>query len=266
MSNRAGGFVWYELMITDPEAASDFYGSVVGWKIGPNAMPDGGLDYRMIERDDGGFAGGVLKLSEQMIAGGARPAWMGYLHVADVDAKVEAFSAQGGQVHMPPMTMDGVGRMAMVTDPQGAPIYLMKPQPPEGQDNMESDVFSPDKAQHVRWNELMTSDPDAAIAFYKQHFGWSQEGGMDMGELGTYAFIQHDGVGIGAIMPQMPEMPVSAWTYYMGVNDIDLAHSAIQASGGKILNGPMEIPGGEYALNALDPQGAAFGLVGPRKE
>jgi predicted enzyme related to lactoylglutathione lyase len=86
-----------------------------------------------------------------------------------------------------------------------------------------------------------------------------------MGEFGQYRFVQKDGVGIGAIMPRMPEMPVSLWSFYFGVDDIDRAAKAITESGGKILNGPMEIPGGEFALNGLDPQGASFGLVGPRK-
>ena len=264
MTRPAGGFIWYELMTTDPDAAAAFYGPVVGWKIGANAMPGGDMDYRMIERGDGGYAGGVLALTGQMTAGGARPAWMGYLHVEDVDAEVAAITAEGGQVHMPPITMAGVGRMAMVADPQGAPVYLMAPRPPEGREDMESDVFSPDKARHVRWNELMTTNQDAAIAFYRKHFGWTQEGGMPMGELGTYAFVQHDGLGIGAIMPLMPDMPASVWSYYIGVDDIDRAAAAIGAEGGSIVNGPMEIPGGEFALNALDPQGAAFGLVGPR--
>jgi predicted enzyme related to lactoylglutathione lyase len=63
----------------------------------------------------------------------------------------------------------------------------------------------------------------------------------------------------------MPEMPVSIWTYYIGVDDIDRAVAAINDNGGKVLNGPMEIPGGEFAVFCMDPQGASFGLVGPRK-
>ena len=88
---------------------------------------------------------------------------------------------------------------------------------------------------------------------------------MDMGEFGQYRFVQKDGIGIGAIMPRMPEMPVSIWTYYIGVDDIDRAVAAINDNGGKVLNGPMEIPGGEFAVFGMDPQGASFGLVGPRK-
>jgi predicted enzyme related to lactoylglutathione lyase len=264
MANAHGGFIWYELMTPDPAASKRFYDAVVGWSIDEQSVAPG-LEYSMIKRSDGGNAGGVMTLDEQMRANGARPAWLGYLHARDVDRTVEAIRGNGGQVMMPPWDQPGVGRLAMVTDPQGAPFYLMDPLPPQDDPDAVSDVFSTDEAQHVRWNELSTSDQDGAIAFYKRHFGWSQEGGMDMGPLGRYAFIQHDGVGIGAIMPRMPEMPVTLWTYYIGVDDIDRAASAVTAGGGKILNGPMEIPGGEYALNAMDPQGAAFGLVGPRK-
>src|SRR3546814_10341844 len=76
-----------------------------------------------------------------MLAGGARPAWMGYLEVADVDAAVAAIEADGGAVHMPATDLP-VGRIAMVSDPQGAVFYVMDPIPPEGMEGMESDVFS----------------------------------------------------------------------------------------------------------------------------
>ena len=264
MPDQSGAFIWYELMTPDPSASKRFYDAVVGWNIAEEQVAPG-VDYRMIQRSDGGNAGGVLTLTPEMEANGARPVWLGYLHAADVDATVEAIRADGGQVLMPPWDQPGVGRLAMVTDPQGAPFYLMDPLPPEGDPGATSDVFSPLQAEHVRWNELSTSDQDGAIAFYKRHFGWSQDGDMDMGQLGRYAFVQHGGTGIGAIMPRMREMPVTLWTYYFGVDDIDRAAGAVTAGGGKVLNGPMEIPGGEYSLNGMDPQGASFGLVGPRK-
>jgi predicted enzyme related to lactoylglutathione lyase len=182
-----------------------------------------------------------------------------------VDASVASISAEGGQVHMPAFDIPGVGRVAMVTDPQGAPFYIMKPQPPEGDPDAKSDVFSPTEAQRVRWNELSTTDQDGAIDFYKRQFGWNQEGAMPMGEMGDYRFIQANGVNIGAIMRKPPQRPVSVWSYYIGVDDIDRAADAVTDGGGQILFGPMEIPGGEYSLNGMDPQGAAFGIVGPRK-
>ena len=167
---------------------------------------------------------------------------------------------------MAPWDQPGVGRLAMVTGPEGAPFYLMDPIPPEGKPDAVSDVFSVDQPQHVRWNELWSADPAKSIDFYKSRFGWSQEGDMDMGEMGKYQFVQHDGVEIGAVMPTMPDMPQSMWNFYIGVDDIDRAADAVRSGGGQVVNGPQEIPGGEFAVNAVDPQGALFGLVGPRKK
>ena len=141
----------------------------------------------------------------------------------------------------------------------------MKPVPPADQPETASDVFSVDRPQYVRWNELATTDPDGAVAFFTKHFGWRQEGAMPMGEMGDYKFFHHDGMRIGAVMSKPPQMPLSAWTYYIGVDDIDRAVAAVTAGGGTIHHGPVEIPGGEYSLSGIDPQGAAFGLVGPRK-
>ena len=260
-----GGFVWYELMTPDPAAAKRFYDPVVGWDIAADSVAPG-IEYRMIGRSDGGNAGGVLTLTDEMRAGGARPIWLGYLHARDVDAKVAAIEGDGGKVMMAPWDQPGVGRLAMVTGPEDAPFYLMDPIPPEGKPDAVSDVFSVDQPQHVRWNELWSADPAKSIDFYKRRFGWSQEGDMDMGEMGKYQFVQHNGVGIGAVMPTMPDMPQSMWNFYIGVDDIDRATDAVRSGGGQVVNGPQEIPGGEFAVNAVDPQGVLFGLVGPRKQ
>ena len=258
-----GDFIWYELLTTDIAGAKRFYDAVVGWSIQDKS--DFPNDYRMIGRSDGKFAGGAMQLTEEMKQHGGRPTWLGYILVPDVDASVASIQLQGGQIHMPAFDIPGVGRVAMVTDPQGAPFYIMKPRPPEGDPEAKSDVFSPTEPQRVRWNELSTTDQDGAIDFYKSEFGWQQEGAMPMGEMGDYRFIQANGANIGAIMRKPPQRPVSVWTYYIGVDDIDRAIQAVKDGGGQILNGPNEIPGGEFALNAIDPQGAAFGLVGPRK-
>lgn len=257
-----GSFIWYELMTTDAEGAKAFYDEVVGWNIG-EASPDFN-GYRMIGRSDGKAAGGVLPLTSEMQQHGARPTWLGYIHVTDVDRAVGSIEQAGGKSMMPAFDIPNVGRIAMVTDPLGAPFYVMKPIPPADDPHGQSDVFSVDQPQRVRWNELATADPGAAIEFYKEQFGWAQEGDMDMGSMGKYSFLQHEGRGIGAVMRKPDQMPVSMWTYYIGVDDIDRAANAIRDGGGQILNGPMEIPGGEYALHGMDPQGAPFGLVGPR--
>src|SRR4051794_5238146 len=98
MANSAGSFIWYELMTPDPDAIAPFYATVIGWTIGKSS-PDqsGGKDYRMIGRSDGGFAGGVLGLSDDMQQHGARPVWLGYLATPNVDSEVAAIVAEGGK-------------------------------------------------------------------------------------------------------------------------------------------------------------------------
>ena len=258
-----GDFIWYELMTADPEKAKAFYEPVVGWNIGPAVAEYNG--YRMIERSDGKAAGGILPLTPEMQQHGARPTWLGYIHVADVDRAAREIEQDGGKTLMT-SDIPNVGRIALIADPAGAHFYIMKPIPPANDPGAKSDVFSPNQAQHVRWNELSTSDQDGAVQFYTKHFGWTQQGEMDMGEFGKYRFIQANGAAIGAIMRKPPQIPVSLWTYYLGVDDIDRAASAVTAGGGQIMHGPMEIPGGEFSLNGLDPEGAPFGLVGPRSK
>src|SRR6185369_421048 len=189
--NPKGDFIWYELMTPDAEGAKAFYDAVVGWNISEGAPEFGG--YRMIGRSDGGNAGGVLPLTDEMQQHGARPTWLGYVSVADVDQAVAAIEKADGKGLMPAFDIPNVGRIAMVADPQGAPFYVMKPIPPADKPNAQSDVFSVDQPQHVRWNELSTTDQDGAIAFYTSQFGWTQEGDMDMGEMGKYRFIQNRG-------------------------------------------------------------------------
>lgn len=271
MANYHGDFIWYELMIPDHVAAEAFYGPLVGWKF------DSDEDYRHIEASEG-HIGGILQLTPEMTAGGARAGWVGYVTVDDVDEIVASITADGGEVHMPARDMEGVGRMAMVADPQGAVFYVMRPSPPDGLENPESFAFSYDRPRlgHCAWNELSTSDPSGAKHFYSKHFGWVKDGEMDMGGLGAYEFLRHAGRApdgspmghgmLGAVMPLMPEgPPLPAWTFYFRVPDIDAAAAMITSTGGTLFQDPVEIPGGEYSLNASDPHGAAFGLVGPRK-
>lgn len=267
MSEDRGAFIWYELMIPDPAAARAFYGEVVGWTIdAQSSVPGGEMDYRMIVRSDGGMAGGVLAMTRDMLDHGGKPGWLGYVHVPDVDAAARRMVEAGGAVHMGPQDMEGVGRMAMVADPWGASLYLMTPTPPPDNPDAKSDVFSVTEPQHVRWNELWTTDQQGAVALYRELFGWTQEGAMPMGEMGDYLFIQHGSTGIGAIGKAQSGGEGSRWQYFIGVDDIDRARAAVSAGGGTLLGEPQQIPGGEYTVYAHDPQGATFGLVGPRKE
>jgi predicted enzyme related to lactoylglutathione lyase len=257
--NPQGDFIWYELMTPDPDGAKRFYGAVVGWDIG-DPMP-GPMDYRMIGRSDGGNAGGVLRITDDMASHGARPTWLGYIHVQDVDSTVSAIEAAGGQVYMAASDIPDVGRIAMVTDPQGAPFYVMKPIPPADKPDAKSDVFSPTGLQRCGWNELNTSDPEAARRFYGEQFGWTSDDFMPMGDLGEYRFWKQNGVQIGAVCGLMGQAQPK-WRYYFRVPSIAEAKEAVEQGGGKVTRGPMEVPGGDHIIIGLDPPGAEFALVG----
>ncbi len=262
MPNNHGDFIWYELLTSDADAAGDFYGKVVGWSVGDSGQP--GMDYRIFGTPTG-QVGGMMALTDEMKGNGARPCWMGYIGVDDVDATAKAIADAGGSIHVPPTDIPDVGRFAFIADPQGVMFYIMR-----GASNEASNAFAATEPMvgHCAWNELSTTDPEAAKAFYGSLFGWTQDGDMDMGPLGKYEFLKvaSGDYALGAVMPKMPQMPMPFWTYYFRVADIDAAVATITAEGGTILQEPIEIPGGDFSMNALDPQGAAFALVGARKE
>lgn len=261
MANQHGDFIWYELLTSDADAAQAFYGDIFGWSgrdSGQQAM-----DYRLLSMS-GIDIGGLMQINDEMKSGGARPVWLGYIAVDDVDASVASITSAGGKVQVPAMEIPAVGRIAMMTDPQGAPFYVMR-----GTSDLESQAFAYEKPRlgHCAWNELLTSDRSAAMKFYGGQFGWLKDGEMDMGSMGAYEFFRRKTVpGVFAgVMSRPASMPVSLWTFYFRVADIDNAVGSTMDRGGQIAHGPIEIPGGEYAVNAIDPQGAMFAFMGPRK-
>ncbi len=259
MANKHGDYIWYELMTTDPDGAAAFYGAVLGWSFAPSGQS--GMDYRLFAMN-GTEVGGMMPLSPEMLAGGARPLWAGYIGVDDVDACAAAIRAKGGSVHLEPSDIPGVGRFAFVADPQGVPFYVMKGSVEGGVS--ESFAAEAPRDGHCAWNELVTTDPEAAKVFYGELFGWKKDGDMDMGPLGTYEFLRH-GFMLGAVMRKPDAMPAPMWLYYFRVPDLDVAVATVQAKGGQVIAGPDPIPGDEFVINGLDPQGAVFALVGKRR-
>jgi uncharacterized protein len=266
VTNKHGDFIWYELLTKDADAAADFYGKVIGWTSTPSGQP--GIDYRFFSSGDSSDmkdgVGGYMALTDDMIAGGAQPCWLGYIAVDDVDASVAAITASGGLLHMPAMDMDGVGRMAMVSDPQGATFYVMKGVSDETSHSFAA--FEP-KVGHCAWNELATTDPETAIDYYHTQFGWSAAGEMDMGDMGAYRFLKVSGdrFMLGAVYKKIEADPRSHWLFYFRVVNLDAAMAAVKELGGQIYMEPVPVPGDkDFSLIAYDPDGAAFGLIGPR--
>ncbi|MGH6786455.1 MAG: VOC family protein [Novosphingobium sp.] len=254
-----GSWIWYELMTPDPEGARTFYEPVLGWSMTTGHGET--TDYGFVTAPDGAMVGGLLRLTGEMTGHGARPCWLGYIGVDDVDATLAGIAGAGGKALMPARDLPGTGRFAMAADPGGAAFYLMTPAPPSG--GGESTSFSAGKNPgHCGWNELMAGDAGRETGFYTGLFGWSLPEPMDMGAMGKYQFVAHDDVTHGAIMQAMPQVPAPMWNHYFWVPGIEAAKAAIEAGGGQVINGPMEVPGGDWMIQGIDPQGAMFALVG----
>jgi predicted enzyme related to lactoylglutathione lyase len=257
MSDRHGTPIWYELMSRDPLAARAFYQVVVGWTIDESPPPGSTIDYRMISAGDG-LVGGVFRLTDDMCRQGAAPCWMMYIGVDDVDTCVSALTSAGGGVLLPAFDIPHVGRIAMVSDPQGAPFYVMR-----GASDEQSTACAPDRAGHGAWHELHATDGPKATAFYEAQFGWTKARGVDMGPMGIYQLFAIGGRDLGGIMTD-DRFPRPAWLVYFRVDGIEQAALRIVAAGGKVIHGPMEVPGGGWIVNGLDPDGAMFALTGTR--
>ena len=250
-STLLGRPLWYELMTTDMKAAQAFYGTVVGWATAPfDASPQ---PYATFNRSGNVPVAGVMNKPAEVAA---PPFWAMYVGVPKLEDAAAHIARLGGNECSPVIDVPTVGRMQMMTDPQGAAFYIYEP---------ASADQSPERAAEIgeaSWHELMTTDAPAAMRFYKDVFGWEPSEAMDMGDMGTYQMFNRPHGMIGGMMnkpPEMADVPPN-WQIYFRVPDINAAVERIKANGGQILNGPMEVPGGDWIVNAMDPQGAAFSL------
>jgi predicted enzyme related to lactoylglutathione lyase len=251
----ASNFFWYELMTPDVPAAEAFYKTVVGWDSEP--FPGSDIGYIVFKAGDRGV-GGVMTVPEEAAAMGAKPAWVGYIDTMDVDAATAGVKKAGGTVYREPAEIPNVGRFSVVTDPQGAVFMLLQPSTEDDQPPVP-----PMTPGHVGWHELYAGEWQSAFDFYASQFGWEKGDAMDMGEMGTYQLYKAGGPdAVGGMMTKPDSVPVPAWLFYFNVSNIDEAVARVTGNGGKILMGPMEVPGGAWMIQGTDPQGAIFALVG----
>jgi hypothetical protein len=250
-SRLLGRPIWYELMTTDTAAAETFYKKVVGWTAAP--FKESPQPYTVFSRAGSANVGGLMKRPEGM---NMPPFWSMYVATPKFEDTVAHIKKLGGSELSPVIDVPTVGRMQMVKDPQGAAFYVFQPASREERPETEPEIGD------ASWHELMTTDADAAMKFYKDVFGWQPSEAMDMGEMGKYQMFNRPHGMIGGMMnkpPALAHVPPH-WAIYFRVPDINAAAERVKANGGKILNGPMEVPGGDWIVNAMDPQGAAFSL------
>ena len=243
-----GKFVWHELTSTDTKASVAFYGALFGWSVTEVDMGPMGK-YNLLKSGEQ-MVGGIMPAQ-----GGAPSHWIPYASVESVDGAVEKAKSMGGSVLVPPTDIPNTGRFAIVRDPQGgvlapftAPPGMSAPPEPE---KPAPGTFC--------WDDLATTDPAAASAFYGAIYGWNVIP-PKAGDPHAYWHLKRGGEkDCGGIMKAEGPQP-TAWTSYVAVVDVDAAVAKATGLGAKTIVPPMNIPGtGRFSL-MIDPTGAAFAV------
>ena len=256
-----GRFAWYELSTSDPVAAQQFYTSILGW--GTQPFEGGGMPYTMWTNGEAPI-GGVMPLPAELASQGVPPHWLPYIGTDDVDETAAEATQLGGKVVVPPQDIPDVGRFAVLSDPQGASFAIYK----SAQDVPEPE-FDPQRGD-ASWHELTTTDHVAAFDFYSRLLGWEKQSEMDIGGGAMYLMYGRtsDGPMLGGMWTwDKPEQPMPPnWLIYFKVEDANRTAQQIRELGGQVLNGPMDVPGGDRVAQTTDPQGAAFGIHSAAKK
>jgi predicted enzyme related to lactoylglutathione lyase len=251
-----GRFAWYELITTDITAAKDFYREVVGWTARDVSSPD--LAYTVFISGSASIAG-LMDLPAEARKMGATPRWMGFVAVESADATSDRIKRLGGAVYVPP-TDSNIGRVSVVADPQTATFGLV-----EGLKLVPSQAAKPAELEQVGWHELLASDWEKVFSFYGDTFGW-RKAVAESGPTDTYQLISAGGRTIGGMSNKRPIEPVPYWLNYFSVDDLDAAADRVKRAGGQIMEGPLQVPGGNWIARCRDSQGAAFALEGRRRD
>lgn len=246
-----GRFVWQELMTEDTASAATFYSKVVGWHSQPSAVDPSYTQFGI----GSAYYAGLMRVPDEARAAGAKPQWLPYIGATDVDATVAAAERLGGTVKRAAHDIPTIGRFAILSDPQGAAFAVFKPAT-EG----AAPPATPPRGSFA-WMELATSNYEAAFDFYGKLFGWQALHRMDMGPQGVYLIFGSDGVQRGGIYKLNQERSSRPyWLPYAEVASADAAAAAATAAGGKIVVGPLEVPGGGRIVQVIDPSGALFAV------
>ncbi len=243
--------VWYELASPDLAASEKFYADLLGWNWQDSGME--GMTYKLAT-SAGAMVAGLF--SSEM---GRPPGWLIYFAVDSADESAALAQGAGATEQMPPTDIPGTGRFALLADPQGASFGILQPLPmPDGSGGGS---FDPEGLGCGQWNELATSDAEAALGFYARIFGWTVSRAMPMGPDVTYSILASGATDIGGVFKAEAAAP--CWKPYFGVASAETAKAKVAALGGTVTSGPDQVPNGVYTLQCKDPGGVGFALVGP---
>jgi predicted enzyme related to lactoylglutathione lyase len=260
---------WVDTSQPDPEAAADFYRGLFGWEF-EDVMPPGSEGKYFIARLRGGDVAAVGSTP------GAVPPmamWNTYVRVASADEAASKVSDAGGGVLMEPFDVMDAGRMAVLTDPEGAAFNVWQAKELEG-------ARVVNEPGSLAFNGLGTRDVEGAKSFYGSVFGWTTlavGGGAEMWTLPGYGdFLERDNpdlrkqlaeadgpagfedvvASINPIPDDQPDTPAH-WSVTFAVDDADATAAKATELGGNVIVPPFDAPWVRMTI-INDPQGATF--------
>ncbi len=246
-----GQFSWVDLMAPDTVAAKEFYGALFDWSHVDFPTDQGGVYTQFKSRDLP--VAGLGEMGGEMKAGGMPAFWNNYVTVDDADAIAARAQQLGGKITMPVMQVMTAGRMAFLSDAEGAHFAIWQPGEHAGAGLVNEPVS-------FCWNELLTKDVEKAKAFYTALFGWEIDAAEDAPV--EYYGITNAGRINGGIIPwssRMGDVPPN-WGVYFSVPDCDASVKRVEELGGRLIVPPRYIHPGRFAVVA-DPAGAVFSVM-----
>jgi predicted enzyme related to lactoylglutathione lyase len=239
-SYAPGTFSWAELVTSDADAAKAFYSAVFGWSYDDLPLGEGQV-YSMAVRDG--------KTAAALFAGDQPPHWNCYFTVASVDEAADKAKALGANVIAEPFDVMEAGRMAVFADPTGAIASIW-----QAGTSIGSQIVNQPGA--ITWCDLLTRDAERAQEFYAGLFGWTYE---EIPGAQGYRVIKNGERSAGGLMPLQAADTPPSWMPYFGHEDLGRLLGEIDGLGGRVFNGPVQMPQGSIAVLG-DPQGAAFAV------
>ena len=238
-----GTFCWADLATPDVESAKAFYGGLLDWEF--ELMESGDAPDLVVARREGARVAALHEATNQP------PHWNNYVTVEDVDVAARRAEELGGSVFAGPLDVLPAGRMAAISDPQGAIVIAWKPMELVGAETVN-------EPGAMTWNDLLTGDVEAARGFYSALFGWEVDPVPESG--GRYWVIKGSDGSNGGMMPLPTEGIPSFWQPYFAVDSLEAAQAKVRELGGRVLMEPMPVPSGAFVA-VLDPHGATFSLL-----
>jgi len=244
---------WTDLMVPDQQAALDFYRDLLGWQgeVGPEEF--GGYSVCTLK---GKPVAGIMKAAATGDQPAPPPNWTTYFASADVSAAQEAIGAGGGNVLMPAADVSDLGRMLVAADPQGAVFGVWEARQFPG-----AGIVNEPGA--LMWNQLVTTDPKAAGAFYESALGLVAAPMPDMPE---FTGVQVKGRTVGGVqdMGSLPGGTPPHWQVNFAVDDTDSTTDALVRTGGSVLQPPFDMEKVGRLAFVADPWGASFAIITQR--